>query len=257
MPAEAILLEQASAVDYNAVMQTAALDNVSIVLVDTKAPGNIGASARSMMNMGISRLVLVRPPEDRNDEARRFSAGADAVLDGAEVHSTLAGALHDQNLVFGASRHRGKLRRNVTNPREAAAEIVPLLAGNRVSIVFGNEVNGLENDDLMLCSGIIAIPSSERFASLNLSHAVMIIAYELFVAATGRFSGAQRKLAPHEDLELFYAHLQQSLEATGFLDPEHPDRMMYSLRQLFGRARPDAREVQMLRGILHALGNPR
>lgn len=245
-----IPLEQRRPINYNGGME--ALDNVSIVLKDTKHAANIGSVARAMMNMGLSRLVLVDPPEDRPGEARRLAAGAEAVLDSAEVHATLADALRGQTLVVGTSRHPGRLRRNIRTPRAMAAGLMPLLGRNKVSIVFGNEVNGLENDDLKLCSEIVAIPSSDRFPSLNLSHAVMVIAYELFLEARAPGEKADAELAAHEDLELFYAHLQRTLVTVGFLDPEQPDRMMFSLRQLFGRARPDTRDVQVLRGILHA-----
>jgi tRNA/rRNA methyltransferase/tRNA (cytidine32/uridine32-2'-O)-methyltransferase len=247
---EAIPLEERKFINYNGCMK--ALDNVSIVLKDTKHAANIGAAARAMMNMGLSRLVLVDPPEDRLGDARKLAAGAEAVLDGAEVHSTLADALRGQNLVVGTSRHPGKLRRNIRTPHAVAAGLIPLLGHNKISIVFGNEVNGLENDDLKLCSEIVAIPSSDRFPSLNLSHAVMVIAYELFIASRTPAEQTDADLAAHEDLELFYAHLQRTLVTIGFLDAEQPDRMMFSLRQLFGRARPDSRDVKVLRGILNA-----
>ncbi len=228
------------------------LDNVSIVLVDTKHAANIGATARAMMNMGLSRLVLVDPPGDSKGESRKLAAGAEAVLDRAESFPTLTEALRGQTFVVGTSRHPGKLRKNFRTPRQAAEELLPLLAANKVSIVFGNEVNGLENDDLKLCSEIIAIPASDRFPSLNLSHAVMIVAYELFIAA--REAGpAGGQLADHRELELFYAHLEKTLLAIEFLQHGQADRMMFSLRQLFSRARPDARDVQILRGILCAV----
>ena len=229
------------------------LDNVSIVLKDTKHPGNIGATARVLMNMGLSRLVLVAPPGDDRGEARKLAAGAETVLDSAEVYPTLADALRDQGLVIGTSRHPGRLRRNMRTPREMAGELLPLLVRNKVSIVFGNEVNGLENDDLKLCAEIIAIPSSERFPSLNLSHAVMVVAYELFVASLDTPARNPAQLAAHQDLEQFYEHLQRTLVAIGFLDPLQPDRMMFTLRQLFGRARPGTRDLQVLRGILTAV----
>jgi TrmH family RNA methyltransferase len=235
---------------YNGIMD--ALDNISIVLKDTKHAGNVGAAARAMMNMGLSHLVLVDPPADRLGEARKLAAGAEEVLDAAVVHATLTEALRGQNVVIGTSRHPGRLRRNVQTPRDMAAGLLPLLGGNKVSIVFGNEVNGLEKDDLKLCSAIVAIPSSDRFPSLNLSHAVMVVVYELFLATRSPAEHLETDLAAHEDLERFFEHLQRTLVAIGFLDREQPDRMMFLLRQFFGRARPDTRDVQVLRGILHA-----
>jgi TrmH family RNA methyltransferase len=226
------------------------LDNISIVLVDTKAPANVGSVARAMMNMGFSRLVLVDPPKDSSGEARRLAAGAHEILDGAEVFNTLKEAVSDQGIVIGTSRHMGRRRKNIFTPRETAARIVPLLDRNRVCLVFGNEVNGLDNDDIALCNELISIPSSDSFRSLNLSHAAMVVMYEFFTAAMEKTPSSAGGLAPSRELEKFYEHLQRTLQDIGFIDCHHPEHMMLSLRQLFGRARLDAREVSILRGIL-------
>ncbi len=229
------------------------LHSISIILVDTKTPANIGSTARCMMNMGLDRLILVKPPKDEANEAVRLAAGAEDILKQAQVAATLAEAIAGHNLVIGTSRHPGRLRKNVHTPREMATQAVPLLAGNKTAIVFGNEVNGLDNRDLALCNEIIAIPSSEAFPSLNLSHAVMIVAYEFFIAAGMAGSWTDRELAPVEDLERFYHHLETTLQEIGFLDRDHPGRMMFAFRQLFGRARLGGREVQILRGVLTAV----
>jgi len=231
---------------------TKALGNVSIVLVDVRTPANIGAAARCMMNMGLSRLLLVRPPQDPHGDAGRLAAGADTILEQARLFDSLREAVADQALVLGATRHAGRLRRNMQDPRAAAARVIPLLADNPVSVVFGNEVNGLERADLQLCHEFVAIPSSPAFPSLNLSHAVMVIAYELFLASRSDAGGISARLAADEELERLYEHLQDTLQRIGFLDPDQPDRMMFSLRQLFGRARLDSRDVKILRGILTA-----
>lgn len=226
------------------------LDNVGIVLVETKTPGNIGAAARSMMNMGLSRLALVRPPRDRNNEAEKFAAGAGSIIRNAARFATLAEAVAGDQFVIGTSSRRGRLRRQVRSPRDLAEQVVPMLAGNRVAFVFGREVNGLERKDLALCHEIVTIPSDKAFPSLNLSHAVAVIAYELFIAAQAPPSTPRPVLADAGDLERFLLHLQSTLQDIGFFAEEHPDRIMLSLRQLFGRARLEQRDVGILRGIL-------
>ena len=238
--------------------EQSALDNVSIVLVNTKAPANIGSVARCMMNAGLSRLILVRPPEDRNDEAMKLAAGAGAVLIQAARFETLLKAVADHHLVIGTSRHLARHRRNVRAPRETAERIVPLLVRNRIALVFGREVNGLEKEDLSLCHELIAIPSSEAFPSLNLSHSVMVIAYELFLAAHAGLPADERALARSDEIEHFVSHLQVALRHIGFLDDDNAEHMMFSLRQLFGRARLEPRDVNILRGILSAVaGTPK
>ena len=232
---------------------TSLLDNISIVLVDTKTPANIGATARCMMNMGLRHLLLVDPPKDKDQDARRLAAGAHEIIEKAEVFPALAEALADHGLVIGTSRHASKQRKNIRTPREVAEQVIPILSKNRVAIVFGNEVNGLENRDFALCQEIVAIPSSDRFPSLNLSHAVMIIAYELFLASGVHPVQATSRLARLDETEGFYLQLQETLQAIGFLEQDHPERLMLSLRQLFGRARMKSRDVSILRGVLSSV----
>jgi tRNA/rRNA methyltransferase len=229
------------------------LNNVSIVLVDTRTPANIGATARCMMNMGMSRLVLVNPPKYLNEESVKLAAGAGDILMQAVVTDSLADALVGQNLVFGTSRHPGRLRKNIRTPREAAEAIIPLLANNKIAIAFGNEINGLDRRELSLCHELISIPSSRSFPSLNLSHAVMIVAYELYCASAACISQSTTELAPAAEVEDFYHHLQETLLMIGFLEQDHSERIMFSLRQIFGRSRLDSRDVKILRGILSTI----
>ena len=232
----------------------ALLDNISIVLVRTKTPGNIGAVARSMMNTGLSRLLLVRPSEDTLVDELKRAAGADDIIRKARTFRSLGEAVADHHLVIGTSRRITRQRKNVSTPRESAEKIIPLLARNKVAIVFGREVNGLSREDIALCHELISIPSSDAFPSLNLSHAVMVVAYELFLAAGALLPSSVRALVSSGELERFYQHLEKTLRHIGFLDRERAVHMMYSLRQLFGRARLNVRDVQILRGILTEIG---
>ncbi|MHB8845646.1 MAG: RNA methyltransferase [Nitrospirota bacterium] len=240
--------------------QHSALDNISIVLVRTKTPGNIGAVARCMMNMGLSQLVLVRPPKDPDSLALKFAAGADRIIEASRRCAALDEAVAGHQLVIGTSRRRSRLRKNVHSPRALAEAVVPLLGSNRIAVVFGPEVDGLEKSHLALCQEIVAIPSSDAFPSLNLSHAVMVVAYELFIASLGNAGPSAPSLADAAELEGFFVHLQQTLEHVGFLDRNsycERDRMMFSLRQIFGRARLEPRDVSILRGVLSAAASPR
>lgn len=234
------------------------LDNISIVLVDTRTPANIGATARCMMNTGLSRLVLVHPLRGIDNESRRLAAGADCILDSAEVHARLGDAIAGHGLVVGVSRHKGRRRKNILSPRLMTERVLPVLSQNRTAIVFGNEVNGLDNDALSLCHELVAIPLAEAFPSLNLSHAVMVIAYELYSACTEAGTPpSSTELAHTEDLEFFYAHLEETLRAIEFVDQQQTGRMMFSLRQIFNRSRLDHRDVSIFRGILTAIDRVR
>ena len=226
------------------------LDNVSIVLVDTRTPANIGAVARCMMNMGLGRLILVDPPKDENNDAARLAAGADGIFSRPSIAATLDEALAGQHLVIGTSRHSGRLRKNVHSPREMAEQVVPLLAGNKVAIVFGSEVNGLDNRELALCQEILSIPASDAFPSLNLSHAVMVVAYELFIASRADVPSPDRELAPAEDLENFYRHLQETLQALGFLDADQPGADDVHVQTAFRPGAPGKQGYQYLAGYV-------
>lgn len=232
---------------------TSPLDNISIILVDTKTPANIGATARCMMNMGLRRLLLVAPRKPVDSEAYKLAAGADEVLEKAIVFPRLSDAIAGHGLVVGASRHAGKRRKNIVTPRELAEHAFPLLANNKVAVVFGNEVSGLEIPDIALCHEVVAIPASDAFPSLNLSHAAMVVAYELFRKSREAASPSSFELAPAEDLEHFYAHLRRTLREIGFTSDDNEERMLFSLRQVFGRARLDSRDVSILQGILSSV----
>jgi len=228
------------------------LEKVAIVLVEPREPGNIGAAARAMANMGLSRLVLVRPPEHRVAEAFKMALAARPILEAAVVAEDLAQALAGFGFVAGTTRRAGSGRRGRVTPRQLAAELPAIAAANDVAILFGREESGLTNDELRYCQRLVTIPSSEGFGSLNLSQSVLVIAHEIFLSAGAPAScspGSPGRRAPTADLEGLYGQMERVLLEIGYLDPANPARMMRVFRRLLGRAGPDAREVKALRGI--------
>jgi TrmH family RNA methyltransferase len=230
--------------------------HVRIVLVGTTHPGNIGAVARAMKNMGLSELVLVEPLYFPHADATARASGAEDVLDRARVVETLAEALADCNYVAGASARSRTIGWPTLLPRECAGRLVAEGESGRAAAVFGPEKSGLTNEDLDRCHALLTIPSVPGFSSLNLGMAVQVLCYELRMAALGDGPAATNRetpLATGEDLERFYCHLEQVLRASGFLDPENPRQLMRRLRRLFARAEPDRNEINILRGILASL----
>jgi tRNA/rRNA methyltransferase len=228
------------------------LDNIAIVLVEPREPGNIGAAARAMANMGLSRLVLVRAPDHLVADAFKMALAARPILEAAVVADDLAWALAGFGFVAGTTRRAGSGRRGRVTPRQLAAELPGIAAANDVAILFGREESGLTNEELRYCQRLVTIPSSEGFGSLNLSQSVLAIAYEIFLAAGAPPSGsltAKARRAPTADLEGLYGQMERILLEIGYLDPVNPARMMRVFRRLLGRAGPDAREVKALRGI--------
>lgn len=233
-------------------------DNLRIVLVGTQHPGNIGAAARAMKTMGLSRLVLVAPEILPNDEAYRRAAGADDLIRAAPVHATLAEAVADCRLVLGCTARSRKVQLEQLEPDAAAARALQRAGEGPVALVFGRERTGLTNEELQLCHASVHIPSDPAFSSLNLAAAVQVLAYELRMTflAGGEASTGERPAPPddlpasHAEMEGFFGQLAEVLDAIDFHKGRAPEVAMHKLRRVFLRASPDTREVRLLRGVL-------
>jgi len=143
----------------------------------------------------------------------------------------------------------GRGRSSPLSPEAMAKQLIPLSLKNRVGLVFGPEKDGLTNEELSLCHLYARIPSSQSFPSLNLAQAVVVVCYELFKNSGGVLEKT-RELAPAEHLEKMFEHMEKTFIEIGFLDPNHPEKIMRALRELFGRSFLDEREVRILQGIL-------
>ncbi len=229
------------------------LDHIRIVMVETSHPGNIGAAARAMKTMGLSRLYLVRPAQFPHNEADARASGADDVLASAIVCASLDEALVGCTHVVGASARLRSLPWPLLTPRTCAAEAVS--QQGEVALVFGRERSGLSNEELERCSQLVHIPCNPEFSSLNVASAVQLLSYECLLAAnTGPEcrQDADSEPATREELEGFYSHLEQVLVAIDYLDPDNPRQLMRRLRRLYNRAAIEKTELNILRGILKA-----
>jgi TrmH family RNA methyltransferase len=229
---------------------------VRIVLVETSHPGNIGAVARAMKNMGLEQLWLVRPRQFPHPEALARSSGASDLLAAARVVDTVVEAIAGCGLVFATtSRDRDQYFR-ICDAHEAAARAVAATSENPAAILFGAERTGLTNEDLALAHALLRIPTSEHYASLNVAMAVQIVAYELLRASRETAPPPLRAqpLAPPEEMERLYAHLAVVLEEVDFRDrTQSGAHLMNRIRRFLQRSEPDVNEVQILRGILTAI----
>lgn len=231
------------------------LDNVHIILVNPTHPGNIGATARAMKNMGLRRLSLVGPRDYPSAEATARASGADDILAAAAVHETLDEALGECRLVIGTSARLRSIEWPQLDPRRCAEMIAARGNDGGVAILFGREHSGLTNGEIDRCHYLLHIPSNVEYSSLNLAAAVQIVAYELRMASTAGFAAGAAGAAgaaSATELEAFYTHLEQTLLELEFLNPASPKKLMRRLRRLFNRAEPDQQEINMLRGILSA-----
>lgn len=236
------------------------LENISIVLVGTTHPGNIGATARAMHNMGISRLRLVDPQCPIGSIAYARASGANLVLDQCETFSELRAAITDCNLVIASTARRRSLTWPEVSPRAMAENIFRLDDSCQVALVFGREHSGLTNEEIQFCNQMVCIPTNPDFSSLNLAAAVQVLCYELFstqfVSPEFAACAEQDLPAPSAEVEAMFEHLQQCLEDSGFLNKKHPGLSMDRLRRLYLRSELSCVEVNMLRGMLSHFQKP-
>lgn len=228
--------------------------HISIVLCRPQFAGNVGAAARCGKNMGIDRLVVVGNPNlDPDEMYRRATHVAAEVIDGIRHVDHLEAALADFQYVVGTTARLGSARGPVVSPREMAEKVAAVSQENRVALLFGPEDAGLTNDELRFCHLVVNIPTAE-FKSLNLSHAVMILCYEIFAyrsSAEGRFVP---KLASSRELEGMYGQMAELLVRIGFLNFQNPEYWMMHIRRLLSRTGLYSKEVKIIRGICRQMG---
>lgn len=246
--------------------------NIRIVLVETSHAGNIGAAARAMLNMGLQRLVLVKPKTWPSRDAVSMATSALSVLDDAVVVNTLQEAISDCHLVFGTSARLRNMPLHLLPPEECAQQVMAAGSQQQIAVVFGREASGLTNEELHLCHYHIHIPVNPECTSLNLAAAVMVVSYELRKAAlqaaanpgmepiqpVPRLDAPQQEQewdqepATAEELERYLQHLEEILIRLDFHKPQYKRPLMRRLRRLYQRIQPDKMEINILRGILTA-----
>ena len=230
------------------------LERIRVVLSHPSHPGNIGAAARAMKTMGLSRLYLVNPKIFPDPQAEAMATGAVDVLQAAVVCPSLAEALSGTISATALTSRRRDLATEPMWARPAAAELIGQASAGEVALVFGNETAGLSNEEVSLCRQWALIPTSAEFKSLNLAQAVQILCYELRLAAvdvgTPPAVTEAGEPASHEEVEALIAHLERAAVGSGFLDPDKPKRLIPRMRRMFSRAGLEKEEINILRGML-------
>lgn len=244
--------------------------NVSFVLVEPKEPGNIGASARALKNMGFLNLLLVNPLRQKtfnekaireildNSEARWFAAGAGDILAKAGLYRTLHEAISDKALVVGTTTRIGKRRGVILLLKDGIRRILEVASGSKVALLFGREESGLLNEEVRECGFLMTIPTSKKAPSLNLAQAVLLVSYELHVAGESFFSGKDSleipplRLVSHNDMENLLKRIREALKVLGYIprgDRDLEKKIMDNMGFLIKRAGLTEWELNMLHGI--------
>lgn len=250
--------------------ETLKMPEIRIVLVNPSHPGNVGAAARAMKNMGLDELYLVNPQEFPDPRAIWRAAGAKDLVESARVVQSLDEALGDCHFVVGTSARERRIPWPLVNPKVCAERIFEQEASTRVAVLFGREDSGLTNEELQRCNLHVNVPTSDNYRSLNLAMAVQIVCYELRMRSlelSGSHShepSAQQgseilpqemedwdePLATAEDIERLQQHIADTLADLEFYDPENPRQLLTRIRRFFVRSRMDRMELNILRGVL-------
>lgn len=233
---------------------------VSVVLHQPQDLVNVAGVVRAMANMGLERLVLVEPAEF---DARRVTGIAhrtDAIVEDAWQAPSLEDALADAAYVVGTSARPRTARRNYRRPRDLAPVVLQRAAEGPVALLFGREDRGLSNEDLDRCHDVLVVPTAPGYSSLNLAQAVLLVAYELLLAAGGgtdELPAGKRSLGPARtaELEEMYRALEEGLARAGFFKARKPESVMRVLRTVFGRTTLDAHEARLIRSIGYEVRN--
>src|SRR5690348_4623059 len=240
------------------------LDGPVIILVEPQLGENIGMAARAMGNFALSRLRIVNPRDGwPNIAAQRAAAGADHILEKAELFDTVQAAVADLDLLFATTARAHDQAKPVVAPERAAREIVShIAAGGGAGILFGRERSGLTNEEVALANRIITFPVNPGFASLNLAQAVLLMGYEWFKLSTEGvlpFAMPERsERASQHQLDAFFENLVRELDRVEFLRPaEKRDTMLVNLRNIFFRMEPTKQDMHTLHGVIMAIAEGR
>jgi tRNA/rRNA methyltransferase len=252
-----------------------ALARIAFVLMEPSHPGNVGSAARAMKTMGIGELRLVNPRFAdmlERPEAIAFASGAGDRLAGASLFPSLPAALADVTLAIAVSAEPREFGPQPEPPEAAARAALALLAvhpAHRVAFVFGTERTGLSIESVQACGRVTSIPASPAYSSLNLAQALQVVAYCLRQSALAELGGPlasgqsgeidglrsftrevpEGRLADQGAVQGLLDHLERAATVVGFLDPDHPKKLMPRLSRLFQRAALSPEEVDLLRGL--------
>ena len=234
--------------------------NISFILVGTTHPGNIGAAARAMKNMGIHQMGLVSPKEFPHEKAFFRAKAATDVLEKAVIYKSLKEAISETKLVIGTSARNRKVPWPIVSPSEAAEEIVSFskTSEDKTAVVFGREDRGLTNEELGLCNLHVHIPSSDEYPSLNLSQAIQIIAYEIRLKALSNEGKLKKQewdvpLAENAEIEKLIEHFDELMQEVEFYKTDNPRQLLRRVRRFFKRSKLDHIEANVFRGVFAAI----
>ena len=229
--------------------------NVQFVLFKPQLPENIGACARALKNFNFTKLKIVSPKISfPNEKVYSTSVGAKDIINSSKIYNSLEEAIKDANCVIAtSSRVRKKNYKYLT-----FQQLKKINFKKKIAIIFGPEASGLTNNELSYANYLIKIPTNSNFQSLNISHCVIILCYEIFKILNKRSINLslkdKHKLINKKDLNKFVDFLVHSLDQIGFLQPNHKRKsMIQNMRSIFHKMNLSDKEMRILLGIFTSL----
>lgn len=235
------------------------LSQPSFVLIRPQMGENIGAAARGMWNFGLDRMRITSPRDGwPNQKAVAMASGAGRLLDEAQLFESTADAVADCEFVYATTARPRGLTKPVMSPEAAMADAARRIAsGQKVSVMFGPERAGMENDDIALANAIISVPVNPEFASLNLAQCVLLCAYEWRRASTEidhERMDAAGEMASQLEVQKLAEHYEDALGKAGFFYPEDKaPHMKTNLRNLWSRMPFTRQDIQILHGVMRQM----
>ncbi len=228
-------------------------NKVGFVLVKPQLPENIGFCARAMKNFGFTRLDLVSPKEKwPNRKAEATSVGAKDIFRKTKIYSDIKSAINNYDIIYATSARK----RDINKKHLSFNQFIKSIKKNKnkkIGIIFGPEASGLSNEEIIHSNYIFKIPVSKNFESINLSHSLTIICFEIFKSLKPNYLKKYKKLAKNtskKKFNLFFDFLENRLENRGFFSPKEKKKaMLINLRNLFGRIELSNKELRILSSI--------
>ena len=228
--------------------------DIEFILVEPSHSGNIGACARAIKNMGFEKLAIVKPRKTITEEAFHRAKSAKDVLENAVIYESFDQAIEEKNLILATSARERTIPWPTFYIDEISEEIKSELKSEKTksAIIFGREDNGLSNEELQKCHIHLVIPTSDEYSSLNLSHALQLVAFEIRkIYLDNNVSISEEKdLVSNSENEKLLEHLMEVLKKIDFYDPKSSKQVKTRIERLIKKIRLDKMEMGILRGFL-------
>lgn len=237
-------------------MKNTPLSNIEIILCNTSHPGNIGSAARAMKTMGLYNLTLVEPITQPDDHSLALACNAKDVVENCTISDNLKHAIQDSQLVIAMTGRKREFNDRLMTPKEIVPEILTAIHNNeKVSIVFGNEQNGLTIEQQECCNRLVTIPGNPEYCSLNLSQAVQIMCYEIYSTYNPNVDYYRNPVDRVTELDIQHLlnNLDQTLQKIDFYQHKNPERTLRRLQNVFHKAELEREEADLLHGIIRQI----